>query len=496
VKLVYNDESHSYWLDGKRVKSASKVANISADSYALELWRDRMVAIGMTLDSTLAEDVAVDLDNKKAINKICERAKTTAKASVKASRGTQRHRVLELLLLGREDMFITDQQRADAEVLKRTIDAYQLEPMPDRVEQFVAWPEHGVVGRYDAIFRHGGRCVMTDLKSGENAVLYPHSTVVQEALYAFAPRTSLTVAKDGDQSTVTEWTTMPDDLDREIGYVIYASDEHEVGELWRINLAHGKAGADLVLSIVDWRKAHNYGKDLARQVAAPASPAVEQRTPEPELRAGSGDDRRTALLARYQGLGDTERAAFVALNLPKDDLDAVEDALNSIDTFNKTVAEAPQQARNTVAPRPHPPDEGGPVNDTDVEALRTRFNALVSDARVWAGDVVAQGNVGFTWRINEGKPTVRRYELYRGVLALAEWCDGNPTADGIIRAIVEQTLHASTPDNTTPGEALGLLDATQATQFANIAHDIINDKFALVYDEDGAGTPRLQPVAT
>jgi hypothetical protein len=286
------------------VKSVSAVAKIAADDFALQQWQQRMVAVGMTLRPELAERVAVDLTNREAIQRVVDDAHEAAKANAAADRGTQRHRVLELSLLGRHDQFVTDQQRADAEVLERTLDRYSLEPIPERVEQFVVWPQVPIVGRYDCCLIYKGGPAIFDLKSGESAVKYPHSTVTQLALYAYAPRTSKAVTQRGDRWECDEWTTMPDGLDLETGYVILVGDDDEVGTLYALDLTHGLEAAKWAMELVTWRRAHNYGRDLAHKIDAEAG-AIASGAP-------TTDDRREALRRRYGMLSDDCQAAFAS----------------------------------------------------------------------------------------------------------------------------------------------------------------------------------------
>lgn len=269
-RLVYNDSSHTYTLNGRRCKSVTAVAKIVPDSFALEQWRKRQVAIGMTLEPRLAERVAVDLDNREAVDRVCEDALQIAGAHHAANRGTQRHRASELSDLG--GRLLTEQQRQDALAWQRTLQTYGIEIDPGYVEGFAIWPEHGVTGRFDRIARYRGRHVILDLKSGENAVRYPQGTAVQLALYAHAPLISASIGVAGDRSTVTEWTPPPADLDLEYGYIVLLGDGMDVGELWRIRLDHGWAGAQLALDIVQWRKAYRYGDELSERVEhAPAA---------------------------------------------------------------------------------------------------------------------------------------------------------------------------------------------------------------------------------
>lgn len=268
LKLIYHDRSHTYYLNGQRAKSVSTVAKIAADDYQIRLWHERMVALGVTIDDNLRENVAMNAENKEALKNLCEDAKRTAKAHLKADRGSQKHRVLELILLGEEGKLITNQQRADAVILKRTLDRYNLVPHGRLAEQFVAYPEYTVTGRFDAVLDFetaDGRTVLVDLKSGENAIKYPHSTDAQLAMYAYAPHIS-TGEHRGDRADVTTWETMPANLDKGVAYVLLVENEGAVGTLHEINIEHGWKAAKLAMDLLQWRKEFDYGKSIVQPV--------------------------------------------------------------------------------------------------------------------------------------------------------------------------------------------------------------------------------------
>jgi hypothetical protein len=256
--LKYFDSNHAYYLDGKRAKGVTTLAKIPTDTYSIDRWTERMVAIGVTVDPTIRENIACHIDNKQRLNDFCEEAKKAAKAHEKADRGTQMHRVLELVLLDQEIKLITDQQRRDAVALKRTLDRYKLTPHLNLTEQFVAWPDQVVCGRFDAVLeRPDGKQWLVDLKSGPNAVAYPQSTAVQLALYARAPHVSVDAPAYGDKQEVTDWRTMPENLDYKYARVLLCTPTDDVGTLHRIDIEHGWAGARKALEIVKWRKVNN-----------------------------------------------------------------------------------------------------------------------------------------------------------------------------------------------------------------------------------------------
>lgn len=268
LKLIYHDRTHTYYLKGKRAKSVSAIAKIAADDYQIRLWHERMVALGVTIDSNLRENVAMNAENKDALKNLCEDAKKVAKAHIAADRGSQKHRVLELILLGEEHKLITDQQRADALLLKRTLDRYSLVPHGRLAEQFVAYPKYTVCGRFDAVLDFetaDGRTVLVDLKSGINAILYPHATAAQLAMYANAPVISEGEHR-GDRADVTTWQTLPDNMVRDVAYVLLVENDGNVGTLHEFDIRHGWQAAHLALELIQWRKAFDYGKSIVQEV--------------------------------------------------------------------------------------------------------------------------------------------------------------------------------------------------------------------------------------
>ena len=101
------------------------------------------------------------------------------------------------------------------------------------------------------------------------------------------------------------------------------------------------------------------------------------------------------------------------------------------------------------------------------------------------------GNDGvLAWNRLSTVPTVRRYELYRGVGALAKWAEpdsdaARPTLDEIVRAIVALVTGDDTAQFPTnpPGLLLGTLDAAQAAHFAGVATQLAEDRCTLIADE-------------
>lgn len=270
AKFVYTDDPHAYHVSGRKAPGASTTAKIVADTFLVEKWAKRQVAIGVALDANIAENIACHVDNDTRVNAFVEDALKVAGAHRKADRGTQAHRALQMTLLGQRDQLLTAQQHADARALQNTLDRYGLEPT-EWVERFIYYPECNLCGRFDAVLRNrAGELVMTDLKTGLNAVRYPHATCVQLAFYRNAPWVGLAVEVAGNKSTVTQWGRLPV-IRGDIGYVMQLEPGADVGEVYELNIAHGWAGAQLALDVREWRAGFSWGDDLVALASPVAS---------------------------------------------------------------------------------------------------------------------------------------------------------------------------------------------------------------------------------
>lgn len=252
MKLKYVEGHHGYYLDGKRCKGVSSVAKIPEDTWALDQWRKRMVAIGVAHDDDLVLAIRKAHGDRDIINELAEEAMTGAGAHLAADRGTQVHATTEAHDLGQDvdDAF-------DAHRWSSLLDAHGFDVVPRLVERVVVFPEHRICGRFDrfALRRHDYRLAAIDLKTGKSAIRYPHSTVIQLALYANAPLMAGEMEEVEPGVFVTEeFEPLPESLDRETGYVIYLPDGADSG-VHPVNLKLGlKAFNEVILPTLAWRQ--------------------------------------------------------------------------------------------------------------------------------------------------------------------------------------------------------------------------------------------------
>lgn len=258
MKLAYNDKVHGYWLDGKRCKGISTTAKVGLDTYTLDNWRKRQVAIGLAKSPHLVEAVAAHWQDRSKLDDLCEEAMVAAGAAEAATKGTAAHRVTENVDLG-TDQILTNTGIKVARNWRKVLDAAGIDIVPDYIERVVVFPDEFLCGRYDRIGRRrsDGKLVVIDLKTGASAVRYPHAVATQMAMYANAP---LVAVLPPDRDATTEEFHPQPEMDLKVGYMVHMStDDLDMGaELYSVNIALGwKAVQQVVFPAVRWRSVPN-----------------------------------------------------------------------------------------------------------------------------------------------------------------------------------------------------------------------------------------------
>jgi hypothetical protein len=424
----------------------SSAAKAIEDQFNLNRHDRRLVAYGMAYDSSLiarliaigGEPSAWGKPEKDQVNAICDDARTAAKAHKAADIGTAIHHLTHRLDRG-EDV-VGGPYQADLDAYRYATVAYALDMDPAYTECRMVNDLLEMAGTADRIVRYCGRSTdpiyrVADIKTGQTIEFGGLGWAAQLAAYAGGVLY--------DVATDERLATPP--IDQTVGYIIHLPAGQGRCDIYEVDLVAGHRAAELANEIRKIRKA-------AKQWIQPSAPGAAtpvERTAGEEVAASSPATspagckwcgmnrghaetckgfeindpvyqvRRQALLARYTAMSDDEKLAYVALDVDPTDLDAVEAGLDQVDRFNVHVPYFQRPVMFHIDEPVTPPDEGDPVSDADVHALHIRFDRLGIEAKLWTGTLIAQGNRTFPWRIKD-KPTVRRYELYRGVLALAE----------------------------------------------------------------------------
>ena len=332
--LSYSDSAHAYWLDGKRCKGVTTIAKIPDDTYNLEQWAKRQVALGMALDPALSERALAHHDDKHELGGVAADAMRAAKSHDATSRGTAVHRILERHDL-QENIIDTPASKALRAAYDKALAGAGLEVVPEYIERIVVHPALNVAGRFDRLFRRrrDGKFVIGDIKSGTSAVKYPHSTSIQLAMYANAPLMAVGIPREGGKTE--DFEKMPEKLDLKSGYIVHAPDENTV-EIVKIDIARAwKIATKSIFPILEWRALTDLTEPIgSTSVAEVAGPASNERV---EWIKG-----RLALVTMLERADEAKK--LVALRWPADtpkpkdsatwteaDVDALDAALASVE---------------------------------------------------------------------------------------------------------------------------------------------------------------------
>lgn len=172
---------------GKRIAytRASTLAKALDNGNALAAWKQRMTALGLVRRPDLLTLVrTLSIEDKNALDQICEQALVAAGGSARANVGTALHSLTEQVDRGQTPEFLDPELERDLQAYVDAILAAGL--IPVSVEQFVVCDELQVAGTYDRVYRdRDGNLFIGDLKTGDSAATYGLGAVqIQTATYS------------------------------------------------------------------------------------------------------------------------------------------------------------------------------------------------------------------------------------------------------------------------------------------------------------------------
>jgi hypothetical protein len=194
-------------------------------------------------------------------------------------------------------------------------------------------------------------------------------------------------------------------------------------------------------------------------------------------RAVTLDDAR----ARYQALSDGDKAAVAryweANDVDLTDADAIMESIDAVLGFHDVNIEP------VARPEPTPTapvaatdvDEGATIDDGDIAAAGRRYGALGDTERAWVS--LCGGKVRLS-PDHGGVASVRRFELLRGLCALAE---GGFDDDNCVRAIAWHILGDIAWQVAAVVDVIAALDVDEARRFALIADVVATGEVAMAW---------------
>ena len=208
------------------------------DTYNLEKWKMRQVALGLADRPDLLLSVAAHRDDKKQLNKACEQAVEAAKASAKATTGTALHALTEIIDRGGELPIIPDEARADLNAYQQATAGLNMVA----IEQFGVHDELQAAGTWDRIVERDGQRFIADLKTGS----------IEWGLGKIAQQLALYSRCQGYDPYTGHRT--PLNVHQSAGIVIHLPAGQARCDLYWIDLNAGWEAVQLSASVRNWRK--------------------------------------------------------------------------------------------------------------------------------------------------------------------------------------------------------------------------------------------------
>jgi hypothetical protein len=297
---------------------ATTLASSVADTFALSMWSQRMVAKGMTLRPDLyalasGYDVAADKDD---MNAVCDQAKSAAGDKVAANYGTAMHAFTAKIDQG-EKPNIPPTMQADVDAYVAALAEIGLEIVPYMIERRTAITtlKEGVAGTFDRVYRvirdiagiqvpwsktlltlRAGEYVIGDLKTGRDLSYGWGEIAIQEALYAHG--INETGVWDAEKQVWEQPHTLEDvnvrlTVREDIGVVVHLPIQKTPGQpactVFGVNIADGWEATQLCTAVRQWRK----NKQLATAIEV-----VDQVQPQGPAPVGSEHDAPVTVAVR------------------------------------------------------------------------------------------------------------------------------------------------------------------------------------------------------
>lgn len=228
------------------------------DQYNVQLWRQRMVAVGLADRPDLVLSVAAHRDNRDALNRIVEQAAEAGKANAPANIGTALHALTERVDRGEPLGVVPDAYVADLDAYRSVVGGAGITAV--LIEPFTVCDELQVGGTPDRIYLYQGKGYVGDTKSG-SLDFGGLKFGMQMAVYAHSI--------PYDHAT-GQRTPYPVDVDQERAILVHLPAGTGRCELHWVDIAQGWDAVQTAKAVRLWR---NKGKKFVTPFAAGEQPS-------------------------------------------------------------------------------------------------------------------------------------------------------------------------------------------------------------------------------
>lgn len=501
--------------------SPSSFGEQIANLYSVTKWGERGVIVGMLYDIGLTpkdvDDILIgDRDSKEwksLVDGYVVKAKNVAGLDLDKDRGTYMHRVV---LEDRSNPAEADALGIPLAVQYDLLGAFDLMRYDYGLELIVieaacvndplrlagTTDAHVRLTRDLRLIGPGGEIVelaagtvlVLDLKCGrlrldrQGRIEYWRDYPIQIAAYAGS------VPYDTETETRGEWGY---EIDQRWALLAHLNTREAIaGEpaactLVLVDIAAGRAACDVVVAAKNWEKRTDVMTVQPPQIASGGVTPSASSDAEPQAGVGRSVSPASACPPEQENPWPTTTTSPRVTSTTPPTTTSPEPSTATSTATSRTSA-TPSSGSATpstpsssstradvladlgyTAEHGHILDEGDPVTPADFAVLEAAFNKVDANGQAWFKRLVkesAQASVPFGAHDTK---TVRRYELYRGLIALA--ADGNFARDEVVRGLVSTVLdtEAALFPTLTVGHVVGVMTADEAKRFALLCDELV-----------------------
>ena len=415
---------------------ATTIAKTLDDGGGLLDWGKRMTAIGLAKRPDLLALVAsTDVENRRELNGLCERAAEAGGSTVRRDQGIALHAALEQSWLDPESaqaLFIDD-VRAVHSALK----AAGLTFVEGLAERIVVNDRYEVAGTFDLVLSDGTTQFIADVKTGAT-LMGALGFAIQLAIYANADNLYTQGASADGFDDVRDHMPV---LDKSRGVILHVQPNSGHCDLHWIDLEVGAAALELAIAVRQMRKAKPLTPIATSQVAVErvlkAFPGATEVTVVSE-------DWRMWMRGRIMALIEAKHQAEVAINWPDnvptlksgkhitsaDGVRIVEVISMLEKEYGMPFPDVNPDAISTMAlpewmptGQELPVDEGDKISQEDVKRINLAVKAFAPDAIKWIAQCIkeaAEAGLPINLTGKGGRATQRRAAICEALCALAD----------------------------------------------------------------------------
>ena len=474
----------------------SSHGSVLEDKFALEKWKIRTSAIGLTKRSDLyAQLAACAPEDTKRLDEIMSQALEAGGGSVGANLGTALHEFTQRVDLGEITVDeISEPWRTDVQAYLDTMKANNLTVIPELVEVNLVNDMLELAGTADRFFRHPELGVIcADIKTGKQISKNPLAYAVQLSAYAHS---MLYDIETGKRKRIHE------DLILHVGYIIHIPANQGRCDIYEVDMLNAMEAARLARTVKQWQKR----TDLVRNIG-PVKTTVKKARKPAEIPSDSSvsvasHDRDEWVRGRIKHVAEACKTELVALwpegvltpSFSKGwtdlEIDRIVEVLATLERehqlgFYPLDPTAPKLDIPKLSFMQPQIDEGGIEDDVIVIGVKHRLAELSPANLAFVENLLADAKRKGT-PISLKKKTVRQIRILDAIITLSHIHGGDDEDLALIRTIVE-TIRTPLPDLPL-GHIVGTFTIQEAERLEKLAQKVHSGDAIITINDDGTIT--------